>query len=183
MPNPIKKEHMDRMFPFAFFDEFSERFNQTDYVLTTPAFMAHHLKPMDRESRKQLFETSHMRAGDVTPTHNVLEVDQFGEVLLLDMCYRKSDIPNFLDKTKRSQAPLALLVCQLFDSSDQPVFAKDVTESTIARIPEVLHDDPNLFIGVIDFSGGETHIAVLQIPERIEQKMFEPVEGSDSDAP
>lgn len=183
MPQNIEPKHVSRMFPFEFYDELSENLN--DYVLANPAFMLRDQLNMDTAKRKQLYESS--QSNDAVATlrqNNIIDVEPFGEMLTLDICYSKKHVQILLNEPdKRSQLPLSILVAQLYDSSNQPVFAHDVSDDTIARIPEVLWDDPNLLLAIIIFGESETQVGVLKIPERIEEKLFETVQDAPSSTP
>lgn len=176
MPKSIATRHMNRMFPFAFFDELSERLK--DYTFYNPAFVLHKKMTLPKEKRKELYNA--IRKQDIMQKMNemnLIEVEPFGEVLTLELCFPTDKIDTVMyDNTNRSQMPLSILVAQLYDSSDQPVFSKDVTEETIERIPEVLWDDPNLMLAIVSFSnedGTGAQIGVIKIPERMEAKFFE----------
>ncbi|MCR6108575.1 hypothetical protein HXA34_20005 [Salipaludibacillus agaradhaerens] len=173
MPANIKTEHVNRMFPFEFYDELSE--NLKGFTLLNPAFILRDQLKGNAEKHKELFEQS--RANNAMTTlnqNNLMQVEPFGDLLMLDVCCPSDDIDTILNqRDKRSQSPLSIFVAQLYDSTGAPVFSKDVTEESIKRIPEVLWDDPNLFLGVVMFTEKEPRVAVIKIPKRIEGQLFE----------
>lgn len=187
MPESIKKEHLDRMFPFEFYDELTD--NLLNLTVNNPAFINKTLGKKDTvEERRKLYhehldEVSELM-NEITKM-NIVEVEPFGEVLLLNsVSSNDATFNRAMSDTERSQEPLIFLFVQLFDSADLPVFAKDVSDETIENIPEVLHDDPNLLIGVVTLRDDETVAGVLAIPDRIKNKMLEPVDKNveeDSD--
>lgn len=164
------------MFPFEFFDELSDKL--TEYVINNPVFLLKDRIQGTDSQRKQYY---HQNRDPVTINtlnrNNILEVEPFGEVLNLDVVYRKEDVDIAHNKPKeRSQLPLSLLIAQYYDSSDQPVFSKDVNEDTIKQIPEILWDDPRLMLAVITMSQSEdqsSQIGIIKIPESIQDKLFE----------
>jgi len=182
MTKNIPTQDITRMFPFAFYDEISERLN--GYVLQNPAFMLRDQLPADK--REQLFiDTQDIVINQQLRDYNIVSIEPFGEVLLLELCCSTEHaqlILNGRDAAARSQIPLSILIVQLYDSSDAPVFAADVTQDTIAKIPEVLWDDPNLFIGIITFTEAESQVGIIRIPERIEAKLFESLDQTDDSA-
>ena len=176
MPKNIKLEHVNRMFPFEFYNELSE--NLKEFVLLNPAFLLRDQMKISEEARKNLFQ----HARDNAPTqaltqNNIIEVEPFGELLTLEVCCpidKKGAVIH--DKEKRGQIPMCFIVAQLYDSSGAPVFAADVSEESIEQIPEVLWDDPNLMLGVVSFTEQDARVGAIRIPKRIEEKLFESVE-------
>lgn len=174
MPEHIQTEHMNRMFPFEFFDEINE--NIKDYTLTNPAFLAHLKEPLTKDRRAELFGQSRTEAilAEIN-RNNILEVEPFGELLHLELCAKTEYADKLMGTaTERSQVPISILVGQLYDSAELPVFSKDVTIETIEQIPEVLYDDPNLLLAVVEFGQTETTIGIIQMPGFLEKKLFEP---------
>lgn len=176
MPETIKSEHMNRMFPFEFYDELNEAL--AGYTLTNPAFLLHKKQALPVETRRKLFAQS--RTEEVLirlNQNNILEAEPFGELLHLELCTKDEYVDQMLaTQTKRSQVPLSILVGQLYDSSGAPVFSKDVTDESIQQIPEILWDDPNLLLGIVEYGETETTVGVIRMPKSIEAKMFEPVD-------
>lgn len=173
MPDHIKAEHVSRMFPFEFYEELSE--NLKAYTLLNPAFILRDRLDVTTEQRKELFEQSQKNQPMNTLTkNNLIEVEPFGELLTLEVCCPADDKKTVLaGGDKRGQMPLSIVVAQLYDSSGDPVFSKDVTEESIEQIPEVLWDDPNLLLGIVTFTQEEPRVAVIKIPGQIEDRMFE----------
>lgn len=182
MPANIKTQYMSKMFPFRFFDELSEK--MTDFIIQNPVFILGDRIRGTEKQREQYYHQS--RKPDVINTmnaQNIIEVEPFGEVLILDVCIKKDDLPILENEPKKAKLlPLSMLVVQYYDSADMPVFSKDVTEDTIKAIPEILWDDPRLMIAVVTI--GRTHeqdsnVAVIKIPDTIENKILEPIEEDD----
>lgn len=178
MPKYIKAEHVNRMFPFEFYDELSEHLKA--YTPLNPAFILQD-KLDGKTDRKSLFEQSRKnKPMDTLSQNNLIQIEPFGEFLALEVCVPAEDKETTLkERDKRGQLPLSIIVAQLYDSSGAPVFATDVTEETIQQIPEVLWDDPNLLLGVLSFTQEEPRIAVIKIPKRVEDQFFESVDGND----
>lgn len=177
MPETIKSEHMNRMFPFEFYDELNEQL--ASYTLSNPAFLLHKKKELPTEKRREVF--AHTRTEEVLERlnqHNILEAEPFGELLHLELCTKNEYVDQMLgNQTERSQVPLSILVGQLYDSSGAPVFSKDVTEETVAKIPEVLWDDPNLLLGIIEYGETETTVGIIRMPASVEARLFEPIDS------
>lgn len=166
----IEKKDMDRMFPFEFFFELSEKLE--GFVFNNPAFMVEH---KDKNRQKEVFEKSRDNiAMSTLMKNNILDIEPFGEVLIIELCSDVEKLKHFM-KTHKEQAPLSILIGQLYDSSDLPVFSKEVSKDTISKIPEVLWDDPNLMLSVLSFEEDGAKLAVIKIPERIEKKVLEGV--------
>lgn len=175
MPNHIKSEHINRMFPFEFYNELSEHLKS--YTLLNPAFILQDKIEVTPAQQKELFYQSRdNQVFNALHENNLLQVEPFGELLTLEVCCPAKDkITVLRDSNKRVQLPLSIIVAQLYDASGSPVFAKDVEESSIERIPEVLWDDPNLMLGIVSFTETEPRVAVIKIPGHIEDRLFESV--------
>lgn len=174
MPKSISLEHINRMFPFQFYEELTSVVKE--YIFLNPAIMAKEINPhIKKEEQKKLFDESRKNEqSKIIAKNNILTVEPIGEVLTLDLCYSKKEHEKRNSKeNKLQQTPLSLIIVQLYDSTDQPVFSEDVSDETINKIPEVLWDDPNLFIGVVTFEQEGAKLAVLKIPQRIEDKIIE----------
>lgn len=179
MPKHIDAAHVNRMFPFEFYDELSEQLKA--FTLLNPAFILRDRIDVTTEQRKALFEQSRKnKPMDLLNENNLLQVEPFGELLALEVCCPAKDKADILrGNDKRSQLPLSIIVAQLYDSSGAPVFATDVDERSIAQIPEVLWDEPNLLLGIVSFTETEPQVAVLKIPEHVEKQILEPVQDDD----
>lgn len=179
MPKHIKAVHVSRMFPFEFYDELSEQLKA--FTLLNPAFILRDRLDVTTEQRKTLFEQSRKnKPMDLLNQNNLLQVEPFGELLALEVCSPAEEKDAVLQGSdNRSQSPLSIIVAQLYDSSGAPVFATDVDERSIAQIPEILWDDPNLLLGIVSFTQEEPRVAVIKIPERIEKQILEPVQDDD----
>lgn len=181
MPKNISPSNMKRMFPFAFYDELNEQLKS--HVIYNPAFLLDRKLKMSRMKREEIYNAT--RDNDHIKTlskYNIIEIEPFGEVLVLDLCCEAKDVDTIIqDSEKRTQIPISILVCQLYDSAGLPVFANDVSHETIAQIPEVLWDDPNLMLAIVSFSNGKNNITgeaqagIIKIPAHVEDKFFEPV--------
>lgn len=179
MPNNIKAEDVNRMFPFDFYNELSEHLKE--FTLLNPAFILKDQADCTMDQRKSLFETSRQNTPmAILNQHNLIDTEPFGELLTLEVCCHTKDKDTVLtQQKKRSQLPLSIIVVQLYDSTGSPVFATDVTKETIEQIPEVLWDDPNLLIAIVSFTQEGSDIAVIKIPKQVEKRLFESVPKSD----
>ena len=176
MPTSILTHHMKRLFPFEFYDEISEQI--VGYTLYNPVFLLDDLKELPTEIRKQLF-TDLVNQPEIQAMHqnNILDIEPYGELLLLDNCCETKYVKRIINNEERSQIPMSMLVCQLYDRNNKPVFALDRPISFIAKLGEVLWDDPNLMLGVITLSDSDgPTIGVFKMPKRIEDQIFETVD-------
>ncbi|WP_145142153.1 hypothetical protein [Paenibacillus sp. Y412MC10] len=167
MPKNISTEHIDRMFPFEFYDELTPQL--AGYIITNPAFFTHDHIQINENKKREIFAKHREEAGKLNQM-NILSVEPIGELLMLDACYTIDQKEAILKGgLQRSQVPISILTVQLYDSSNQPVFASDVTEETIARIPEVLWDEPNLLIAIVSLTEDGPNVGILKAPPHIEQ--------------
>ena len=187
MPKYIPNKDKHRMFPFEFYDEISERLSE--FVFINPAFMVD--LPVDE--RKKIYQDTLERVNEAgtpqpsTDNSNIIYVEPVGEVLLLDLMQERELIKDHIANNESwSHLPLTALVAQLYDSSGLPIFSEDVTQETIAQIPEVLWDDPNLLLGILqmgsnqpDGTVSETSFGILTIPYNIYLKLFEDVQSPE----
>lgn len=190
MPKNIGIKHLNRMFPFEFYDELNEA--MTQYKMYNPAFLLAETLDLKQDMRKKLYHSigkdiQKRAQATIKQLHkdNIIDVEPFGEMLLLDLCIEAKFIDDImnerLSKTELSQQSLNVLAVQLYDSSNLPVFSKDVTEDSIAQIPEVLWDDPNLAIYIIVFGEEGAQVGIVRMPKRMEEKILEPTEASESE--
>ena len=178
MPKSIPGEHVERMFPFDFFEELSEQMKE--YRFLNAAFAIHERNPIDIKSKKHLFEQVR-REKPITALYgvNIMPVEPFGDVLLLDLCMATDELNTIFsaDKTAYSQSPITIMIVQLYDRKKKPIFTTTQDESIIATIPEVLWDDPNLMISMLIFEEDGAKVAILKAPNEIIEEWTEPVES------
>lgn len=177
MPKSIEPQHFNRMFPFEFFDELSQQLKT--YTLMNPAFMLKGLLKQTKDEQKALYEKANQDQNVQTLMgNNLLDIEPFGELLILAPCCEVEHLDSIFsdDEFIRSQVPLSFIVGQLYDSSNQPVFAKDVSEPTIQQMPEVLWDDPNLLLAIVTMQENGAQVAVLKIPPNIEDRLVESID-------
>lgn len=172
------------MFPFEFYDELTN--GLTSHTINNPAFIHKFIDSnISTEKRKEQYQ-EHLEDVNslmqTVATMNIVNIEPFGEVLLLNSISDKDQILKSVnDKTGRSQISLLFLIVQLYDSSDLPVFSNDVSDDTISKIPEVLIDDPNLLIGIVELGDTQTTAQVLKIPDRIKDKMLVDIDDDSNE--
>lgn len=176
MPKNIETEHIDRMFPFEFFDELTPK--MSEYVINNTVFLLKDRLVGTDAQRKQFYhQNQDTGAIDTLNKNNIIDVEPFGPVLILSTVVRTEDVDIILKGSKeKDQLPLTLLIAQYYDSTDQPVFATDVDESTIEKIPEILWDDPRLMLSVLTIGQTDddpSQVGIIKIPESIEAKILE----------
>lgn len=184
MPNSIDAKDVARMFPYEFYDELSQVLR--GFALINPAFLSDKVSPLEPDARKKLYEQTRKATGvhEQLMGTNILEVEPFGELLLLEAVCRDEDLRTFVyDQAKRSQIPMSTLAVQLYDSSRQPVFSKDVAAESIRFIPEVLYDDPNLLLGAVTFTEAGIQVAIFKAPPDIEARYLEVIDAANAPQP
>ncbi len=171
----IPLRNVNRMFPFEFYKELNSEFKE--WIPQNPAFtleLTTILKNLKSFDQKDVYYKTKKASKDLLKTleqQNIIEFDAF-PVLLLDSYVQASNVnPNTGDLNKNTKS--AYLFVQYFDSSSQPIFAKDVKLESIRKIPEILYDDPNLLIGL--FIQGESEndgyeLAIIKGPDNILSK-------------
>ena len=164
MPKSLTTPTMNRLFPFEFYWELSRKLK--DYAFHNPALLLPENTTVTLDKQKEMYHASRESALiDTLNQQNILTVEPFGEVVLLDLCSPVSVFQQTSSKTEKSLTPLSFMIAQLYDSTDQPV----------------LWDDPNLLLAVLTFDATEGgNVAVIKIPERIEHRIIEPVADSDA---
>lgn len=184
MPKNIQTEHIDRMFPFEFYDELSGQL--AGYTIMNSAFFLEGDIHINENKKREMFESNREKVEKYTLNqNNILSVEPIGELLMLDTCCTNEQKEAILKGgLQRSQVPISILAVQLYDSSAQPVLASDVSEETIARIPEILWDDPNLLIAIVSLTEEGPNVGILKSPAHIEQHIermvFENTESAES---
>lgn len=157
------------MFPFEFFSELNDQLISYS-MLNSAFFLGMHIK-MDELKKRELFEKDRIKAQTIgLNENNILSVEPLGELLLLETCCTLQEKEAILKGgLQRSQVPLSILAVQLYDSSHLAVFASDVTDESIERIPEVLWDDPNLLIAIVTLGEEGANLSILKAPPSVEQ--------------
>lgn len=171
---PIR--HVNRMFPFEFFQELNEKWDQ--WVPENPAFTIPYttsFKFLKEFDKKAIFTEIRKKPKvkmlrEIIAQKNIINLDLF-PVLMIEPYVKKELIDTHTGKVTGQSSDF--LVVQYFDSDNLPIFANDVALKSIRPIPEILFDDPNLFIGITTFSeeDGDTQIAVLKAPEFLDSKL------------
>lgn len=178
MPKYINGKNMDKMFPFEFFNEINDKLQ--GYVIINPAFILQDTTLTDKAKELIFKNAKDNKATKQMQENNIIQIEPLGELLIVELCTENKNIETMLNDTKnRSQVPISMLVVQLYDSANLPVFSEDVNQESIDKIPEVLWDDPNLLIAIATMSNNideSSKLAILQIPEEIESKIFENIE-------
>ena len=177
----IPNRHVKRMFPYEFFDELYSALQ--DYTPENAVFMlrgTEHEHKLDEDIKTQ-FETirQEMIGHKVLEENNLYTLDQ-GEFLIVDTYIERDDVENFINNK-----PIAryILLAQLFDNQEKPIFSKDTRLKTLREIPEVLWDDPNLALVLMQFNPGDTdtieavsHLGIIKGPDYFIRKLLtEPV--------
>lgn len=159
MPDYIQHGDLNRMFPYEFFNELHD--NVTEYTSAMPHLLINRLQPDNKlspyDKKMHFIKARHSLQNLKLNTKNIFDVQPFGVVLALDVVYETKALKPFynnlhkFDRSERDKMPLIQLLVQYYDSESLPVFSSDVTQESIAQIPEILWDDPRLFIGYIHY--------------------------------
>ena len=185
----IPNRHVKRMFPYEFFDELYSVLQ--GYTPENSVFMlrgTEHEHKLDEDIKTQ-FETirQDMIGHKALEENNLYTLDQ-GEFLVVDSYIERDDVENFINNK-----PIAryILLAQLFDNQEKPIFSKDTELETLREIPEVLWDDPNLALVLKQFNPGDTgsfeevrHLGIIKGPDHFIRKiLMEPVDHMVIDVP
>lgn len=183
MPKFIPVRNVDRMFPFEFYEELREVFDE--FIPWSAVFTmmysiykdtAEPLKTV--ESRKAFYKQERKDTINLRRIHaeqNLIDLD-ITPVLVISPLVEKDDIDPQTGKQKISTSAMDgidpdtleqshLLCVQYFDSNEDPVFCEDISLDTIHKIPEILWDDPNLLIGVLSFLDEGSEFMIVKAPE------------------
>ena len=191
MPEYIQHGDLNRMFPYEFFNELHD--NVTEYTSAMPHLLINRLQPDNKlspyDKKMHFIRARHSLQNLKLNTKNIFDVQPFGEVLTLDVVYETKALKPFynnlhkLDRNERTKMPLIQLLVQYYDSESLPVFSSSVTQESIAQIPEILWDDPRLFIGYIHYDSPSSsddentpdgpQVYIVKCPDDILDKFIE----------
>lgn len=146
----IPNRHIKRMFPYEFFKELHvvlTGYSPENVVFALQDTEYEHL--LDDNKRQQFNDVRAEMLGDKTlEENNIYQLDQ-GEFLIIDNYIRREDREKFIKKQPVDQF---VLLGQLYDKNEEPVFSKEGSLKTVRQIPEVLWDDPNLALVLMQVS-------------------------------
>lgn len=181
----IPKRHIYRMFPYEFFKELNEAWDQ--WVPFQPIFtlpytdLRKHVDSLTEVEKKEHFD-EYRKTNDAFDKINLIELDITYIVPLFQ--YIQKDIIDKKTGTSLDPNQSDYLAVQYFDSSQQPVFAPDVKIESIRQIPEILYDDPNLLICIVTAKIDQsepTQLAILKAPDFLTEKITEPLDKERDD--
>lgn len=165
MPISIPLRHIDRMFPYEFYAELFESFNE--YVPSMNTFSLKSVKGSipnekevyykERESLKDMFKK--------LSNHNVIHITPNLQVLLNMPVTAKILLQN---------PPLeqAYMFVQYYGTTKQPLLTQEQDINIVRQIPEILWDDPNLLIGIYDPNQKpEGQVSIIKAPEFVLQNL------------
>lgn len=170
MPLTIPIRHIKRMFPYEFYDELYQAYSHK--IPMTPVFTKKAMS-ISVENPKTEFENDYQMISAVLNAFQQAGLQDlgFGFPVLMLMPYRTTT-----HITEKPQAEDTTVLCvQYFDTSHEAVFTDDLTLDSCRIIPEILWDDPNLFLGFLNMTTGQ--FEVLKLPLFLEDKFLEPTKG------
>lgn len=184
----IPNRHIKRMFPYAFYDELYEILNE--YTPENVVFLlrdTEHEKKLNKDKIKQFNEVRNQMLGSKEiEENNIFQLDQ-GEFLIIDNYIKKSDVTSYINKQPINRY---VLLGQLFDKNEEPIFSKDGDLSIVRNIPEILWDDPNLALILMKVSSKDTSdeleemvdLGIIKGPQHfinrfVTDSTVEPIEG------
>lgn len=185
MPKYIPTRHVKRMFPYEFFDELSEKL--TTFTPENPVFLLRgtpHEAKLNTDLKAQFDEIRQLfLKNKKLEENNLYKLDQ-GEFLILETYVKQGDQAKLLAKEHVAKY---VLLAQLYDSEGLPIFATDVRMETIRKIPEILHDDPNLALALLnlvpekpDDPDKSSELAIIKGPNAFIEAFIEPIEKDTS---
>lgn len=180
MPNYIPNRHINRMFPYAFFDELYDV--MPEVTPENPVFLLRDTPVESKLDDDRVAQFNELRKQLVNnksfEENNLYTLDQ-GEFLVLDTYIKRTDKEKML---ARQHVAKYVLLVQYYDSSDQPVFSKDVSMKTIRKIPEILWDDPRLAIILMevipedpDEFDKKSELGIIKAPDFFMEQFIEPI--------
>lgn len=179
----IPNRHVKRVFPYEFYDELYERLTQF-----TPENVVFLLRDTEFENKldddvksqfdniRDIMLNDKNEEGTTLEEYNIYsELDQ-GEFLVLDTFIRREDRDKFIQKQPIDQF---VLLVQLFDENQQPIFSKDGQLSKVRKLDAIETDHPDLAMMLMQVASAdadnslETHVelGVIQGPDHFIEKL------------
>lgn len=192
-PTRLPFDLVERLFPFSFFEEVHALLDariaaatpdtQTDepeFRLANPIW----LFSKSPRSRAEAFANQRniirQKGEDFPFLHQIVTIEPFGDLLILELCIRADAEKDFTDPLKRSQLPLAFLAAQYYDTDGAAILTTDrLTDLPAELAPEQL----GLF--VVEMNATAPLVSVLTAPENMYDQWSERVDtpaGGETDA-
>lgn len=175
MPTTIPKHHIKRLFPFDFYYEIQEQ--MPNYIFYNPAFLLAKQQNLNKTQQEKMFNAiKNDHVLDLLTKNNIVNIEPYGEMLLLDHCCKTEDVDHIIvDQKNRNEHAMTIMIVQLYDQHQQPIFSEKTHIHTIAELKRITYKDPQIFIGILIMEDNNTQVATLKIPHAIDNKIFEKV--------
>lgn len=180
---------LERLFPYDVLKSTHElmmrRFEQDgstadmpEYRFANPIWLFDH----DERERKKLFANfrkSVARGKEFFPQMNeILDIEPFGEMVILDLAFDAARYDDFLDPQKRVGVPLALIAGQYYDENGEPQLKSGMTATEFAQVDR---NDARLALVALEFTEVEPRASVLQVPDDMLDRWTEVGETAGDD--
>ena len=164
MPISIPSRHINRIFPYEFYKELFEQFDE--YIPNLDTFIVKLAIPdVPNEKERYLEEISHKN------TKNLLK--EMRKVVDIGLDFPVYFLMPYTSKESviQSKPNNSWLFVQYFYKTI-PLFTKEQSLETLREFPEILLDDPNLLIGIYDSSKNPTQaVSIIKAPHEVLEQL------------
>lgn len=183
-PTRVPFDIIERLFPFSFFEEVHALMNERianatpdtrtiepEFRLANPIWLLFERKA----ARADMFARQRdARRADIEPAlflNQIVSVEPFGDLLILELCIRSDATDDFKDPLKRSQLPLAFLAVQYYDADGAPY----LTHDRLATLPAGFEAE-QLGLFVVEMNAHAPLVSVLTAPDIMYDRWSEDVD-------
>lgn len=151
----------------------------TEYRFANPIWLFDH----DEKERQKLFakfRKSVARGQAFFPQmHHIIEVEPFGDVLILDLAFDASQYETFLDAKRRVGVPLAFIGAQYYAEDGTPQLRSGMTATDFAQVER---DEDRLVLVAIEFTEQHPVTSVIKTPPDMLDRWSVAKDEQDGDA-
>jgi hypothetical protein len=164
MPISIPSRHINRIFPYGFYKELFEHFDE--YIPNLDTFIVKLAIPdLPNEKERYLDEISHKN------TKQLLK--EMREIVYIGLDFPVYFLMPYTSKESiiESEPNNSWLFVQYFYKTI-PLFTPEQSLEVLREFPEILWDDPNLLIGIYDSSKDPTQaVLILKAPHEVLEQL------------
>lgn len=149
MPQFILKNNVFNLFTYGFYDKLNTQLK--NHTPMNPAFLAQGTKfdkkIKNEKKRRKVFNTARNQMyPKVVEQHNIHSLEQ-GTFLILDPFTHVSHREQAL---KGEKVPRYMLLAQLFDDDQQPLFVKASKQKTLQHLPSIHPENKRLALAFME---------------------------------